>query len=365
MGDSEESFIKGFFVILKTSKSWCFSMIAYKWVVPDTLAVSSMPSSGDIEDIVSKFKCLVILAESSKPLYDNKLVVESGLRVLHVPVPDFSAPSVIKLHEIVEFICSCNKPVLVHYSSGKVRSGVVAVAYLMASQGIAYGEALSMARGVDPGFVETSSQPRVLKLYERLLGATSKKLLSKTIEIGERYRFGRGVGHASKVLELSIELVLELERLGILGISLDTERALYVASILHDIGVAVDPGNHKEHSYRLILGHREELNSSCNCNVAEKAAVIARLHGKSYPVPLEMNVEDRAAIGIIRVADGLDHTLTQSIKHVEVVKSDKGLVIGAYCGNSKHLCEINIDRANAKKTILEEALGTEISIVMM
>ena len=53
-----------------------------------------------------------------------------------------------------------------------------------------------------------------------------------------------------------------------------------------------EPDNmHREHSYNIILKHREELDNVCNCSVAEKASVIARLHGRSDPVPQDINNE--------------------------------------------------------------------------
>jgi len=80
------------------------------------------------------------------------------------------------------------------------------------------------------------------------------------------------------------------------------------------------------------------------------------------PVTENLDKELKIAIGIIRVADGLDYTLIQSIERIEVVKSDRNTDIKAYCRDNKHLCKMSINRANTKKTLLEEVIGTEISI---
>jgi len=58
-------------------------------------------------------------------------------------------------------------------------------------------------------------QYRTLRLSDRLLDAVSLRLFSKVIEIGRSMaklpgnlrcrEFGRGAGHASKVLELTVE----------------------------------------------------------------------------------------------------------------------------------------------------------------
>ena len=340
-------------------------MLSLKWVVPNVLAVSPMPSKEDLKFIASTFRCVVVLAEKDELLYDINELRRMGPRVFRRSIPDFSAPNLVKLHRIVELVDYCEKPVLVHCTGGRGRSGTVAVAYLMLSKGMRYGEALAMARSVDPGFVESETQHRVLKLYDRLLSVVPRRLLSKAIEIGKKYDFGRGVEHAAKVLELSIELVKELEREGAIKLSTDVEKAPYIAATLHDIGVHHDPSDrHREYSYRMILKHGEELNNACNCSVAGNSAVIARLHGRKDPVPENLDKELKIAIGIIRIADGFDYTLTQSVERIEVARSSRGIEIKAHCIDDENLCEINIDRANTKKTLLEKVLDTEISIEM-
>ena len=186
---------------------------------------------------------------------------------------------IIELHEAVD-----RYEELVSSSSFSIKGGsdVVAIAYLMVSQGIGYRKVLTKIKRIDPQFTILDPMERILMLYERLLKVTPRSLVSKAIEIGRRYEFGRGVGHASKVLELSIELVSKLEEISVVKINCDVERALYVASILHDVGVSMlgpnEPDDmHREYSHRIILENRDELDNACGCSVAEKAAIIACL----------------------------------------------------------------------------------------
>jgi len=83
---------------------------------------------------------LLFLAKEHELEYDPGLLVEKSVKVLQKPVPDFDAPNLIDLHKIIYFIETCEKPVLVHCSGERRRSGVVAVAYLMASLGLSYKE---------------------------------------------------------------------------------------------------------------------------------------------------------------------------------------------------------------------------------
>jgi len=174
-----------------------------------------------------------------------KSLRKKGVYVYHIPIPDSSTPNLIVLHEVIDFISKCEKPVLIHCCGGCGRSGTVVTAYLMSTEGLKYEEALIKARSINPCFVESEEQHRVLRLYDRLLGAVPTVLLSKVIEIGKNFRFGRGVGHVSKVLELSVELVSELEHYNLLSLKTDVERTLYIAAILHDIGVYKGFSSHK------------------------------------------------------------------------------------------------------------------------
>jgi protein tyrosine phosphatase (PTP) superfamily phosphohydrolase (DUF442 family) len=350
-------------------------LVIIKWVIQGVLATSGMLTMSDLDEIASGFKCVIPLVEEHEFEYDVDELRRRGVGVYHKPIVDFSAPGLIELHEIVELINRCEKPVLVHCSGGRGRSGVIAVAYLMATQGLDYYEALWRARSVEPKYVETPIQHQALRLYSKLLRAVPRRLLREAIELGRRISeeygcayFGRGVGHASRVLELSIKLAEELERVGVVKLNDGVKRALYVAAILHDVGVTLlKPGEpddlHREYSYMLIRQHAHILNEACSCDVGERAALIARLHGARDPIPPGLDREEVVAIGVLRVADGLDYTLKQHIYDVEVERSGSRLEIKAYCGEAPlDACEVCIEKANKKKALLEEALGLDITV---
>ena len=178
--------------------------------------------------------------------------------------------------------------------------------------------------------------------------------------------FDHYISRVSRILELVVELASELERVGLVKLNSEVERALYVAALLHDIGVCLlkpsEPDDlHREYSYKLILEHRRELDEACECKVAEAAALIARSHGTSDPVPENASGELLLAIGIIRVADGLDYALNQAVERVRVEYSGGRLVISTVC-TSKRNCSMSINKANKKKQLLESALGIPIVV---
>lgn|GEM_PF-434623 len=343
--------------------------------VPGVLAVSRMPREDEVDSIASTFRCVVALAEECELSYDLGDLARAGIRVLHKPVADLGAPNIIDLHEVVDFIAECRESTLVHCYGGRGRSGVVAVAYLMYSGGLGYGEALAKAREVDPGLVETEAQHRALRLYGRVLRATPPRLLSKAIEVGrsvcatEGREFGHGVGHASKVLELSAELTEGLEGTGLVRLSPDVERATYVAAVLHDVGVCrLAPGEpddrHRERSYEVMVEHGEELDRACGCRVAERAALLARLHGGEDPVPEGADAETVLALGILRVADGLDYALDQSVERLRVELREGRVEVVVSCDERRASCRVDVRRANEKKRLLEAALGVPVAVVL-
>jgi exopolyphosphatase/pppGpp-phosphohydrolase len=174
--------------------------------------------------------------------------------------------------------------------------------------------------------------------------------------------FGRGRRHASKVLELSIELVEKLSSLNVLRLGLDTERALYIAALLHDIGVCWSADDsHREYTYRALLTHEKELNSTCSCDLTKKVATIAKLHGVADPVPIDMDRETKVAIGIIRIADGLDYTLNQTVEEIDRELESNTIKLRVLC-RGRWSCRTGVAKTLKKKTLLEEVLGLKIWI---
>lgn len=339
----------------------CYLM--FKWVVPGELATSGM-LSGDVLHVVSRtFKTVVVLAEAGELEYSPGELEEKGLAVIWEPVEDFSAPPLIRLHLIVRAVAGAEKPVLVHCSGGRGRSGTVAVAYLIATRGLSFEEALLLARSVEPGYVETREQERVLKLYSRVLRACGYQLFTRTIEVGAKYGFGWGLIHASSVLEHSTELVEGLERA--LGITLPVfwERALYVSAVLHDIGVWIDEEEHREHSHRLILEHARVLNEAAGGDVAKPAAVLARYHGGRDPVPRDLPRDGLIALSVLRIADGLDYTGSGTVGEARLERGSHGLVLLVKPLDPSLMGGL-LAKIREKARLLEEVIGLPLNIAV-
>ena len=105
-------------------------------------------------------------------------VAEAGLQHLHVPVPDFSAPSVGELDRIMGFIDSVAEAggaTIVHCTSGHGRTGTVLASCLVAREGLRADEAVRRARSARPGSVETASQEAAVADYARWLSGRGRQ----------------------------------------------------------------------------------------------------------------------------------------------------------------------------------------------
>ncbi len=129
--------------------------------VDSYVAFSPMPSDRDVINIAMVFKAVVILVHSYELEYNIDYLKLLGIDVLHIPVDDFSAPSVDVLHDIVKWIIDRVEKglkVLVHCRGGKGRSGVVVAAYLMYRYCIDPDEAIEIVRNLAGNAIEAEKQ---------------------------------------------------------------------------------------------------------------------------------------------------------------------------------------------------------------
>ena len=153
------------------------SMEGFSWVVPGKLAAMPVPGRdrpldqdvGFLEQ--NGIRVLVSLTEEPP---DREVLASHSLDQKHIPVQDFTAPTLEQMMEfvaVVEDSDSAGKPVGVHCTAGLGRSGTMAAAYLIA-EGASAEEAISHVRRLRPGSIETEAQEEALHGFEMHLATT-------------------------------------------------------------------------------------------------------------------------------------------------------------------------------------------------
>ncbi|WP_457741953.1 protein-tyrosine phosphatase family protein [Thermococcus sp.] len=145
-------------------------MWIYAKFIDDNVAISRMPMTSELDQVVETFNAVVVLVDEFELAYPLEELKKKGVEVLHSPVRDFSAPSLKQLLGILRWIevkVAEGKRVLIHCAGGCGRSGTVAVAWLMYSRGLSFMEALKEVRKKRPCAVETAEQIKVLRKFEK------------------------------------------------------------------------------------------------------------------------------------------------------------------------------------------------------
>jgi exopolyphosphatase/guanosine-5'-triphosphate,3'-diphosphate pyrophosphatase len=157
----------------------------------------------------------------------------------------------------------------------------------------------------------------------------TEQVLFSVHEIGRKYNFDEA--HANCVAENALALFRAMKDEHRLGARFEV--ILMVAALLHDLGMFISTSGHHKHSQYLI--ENSEIFGLSEGNV-RIAALVARYHRRALPQARHVDYavlprEERLAVSklaaIVRAADALDRSHTQTLRKITVRLSPGQLVV--------------------------------------
>jgi atypical dual specificity phosphatase len=138
------------------------------WLYPDRLLACAYPWGPDgLADLAGRG--IVIVVNLHEQGHDPERLARLGLTEIHLPVPDFTAPTADQLARGVHAIhrgLKAGKRVAVHCAAGLGRTGTLLACYLV-STGLEPEMAIERIRSVRPGSVETAEQRAAIEAFAR------------------------------------------------------------------------------------------------------------------------------------------------------------------------------------------------------
>lgn len=141
---------------------------------------------------------------------------------------------------------------------------------------------------------------------------------------------------------------------------------LQAAALLHDIGYVINHAKHHKHAYHLILNGdlqgftQRELEIVANVARYHRKAFPSKRHGPFARLERADRKLVRALAGILRLADGLDHTHTQRVTAVSCARRRNALTLSLQARSDPR---VEIWDAERKAGLFEETFGVRTRFV--
>ena len=138
------------------------------WLYPDRLLACAYPWGPDGLATLAERGVSVVVNLHERG-HDPERLARYGLTEIHLPVPDFTAPTADQLTRGVRAIdraLVAGQRVAVHCAAGLGRAGTLLACYLV-STGLEPTAAIARIRAVRPGSVETAEQQAAVEAFAR------------------------------------------------------------------------------------------------------------------------------------------------------------------------------------------------------
>ena len=144
--------------------------VNFSYIIPGKLAGMEFPGSftsiQEDLDFLDKEKIRAVVSLTMEMLDADELAMHN-FEILHLPIRDFSAPTMEQIDTFVNFVdkqLENDKAVVVHCGVGQGRTGTMLACYLVKT-GMDADKAIAKVRKLRPRSIETVEQENIVQSY--------------------------------------------------------------------------------------------------------------------------------------------------------------------------------------------------------